>query len=127
MEFVNIHGQPLTLQHQAKPPRAAAAKAAKEAGEQAMLACIKKAQQTAPDFAQKAERAILEHLRAVGRCSGEELTDIAKLKGAIPHDDRSFGAVFRSLSRRGVIRTVGYCARVRGHGTAGGRVWGIAG
>jgi hypothetical protein len=33
--------------------------------------------------------------------------------------------VFGRLSRRGVIRTVGFCMRAKGHGTAGGRIWGL--
>lgn len=95
------------------------------AGEQAMQSCIDHAHRKDPDFSRKAEEAILAHLHAVGQCSGEVLTDIARAHGAVPHDDRSFGAVFQSLARRNRIRTVGFCVRTKGHGTAGGRIWGI--
>jgi hypothetical protein len=95
------------------------------AGAQAMTACVAKAERRDPEFSRKAEEAILAHLRVVGRCSGEELTDIARARGAVPHDDRAFGAVFKSLAHRHAIRAVGYCERKKGHGTAGGRIWGL--
>lgn len=90
-------------------------------------ACAAKAQRSDPEFSAKAEAAILAHLRVVGQASGEVLTDIAIASGARPHDARAFGGVFQSMSRRGLIRTVGFCLRSKGHGTAGGRIWGIAG
>lgn len=95
------------------------------AGESAMTACTSKAERKDPEFSRKAEEAILAHLRIVGKCSGEVLTDVARGHGAVPHDDRAFGSVFQSLARRGRIRTVGFCARTKGHGTAGGRIWGF--
>lgn len=96
------------------------------AGEQAMNACFKKAQGLTPEFKSIAEKAILAHLQVVGQASGEVLTDVAKAKGARPHDDRSFGAIYQSMARRGLIRAVGYCKRTKGHGTGGGNVWGLA-
>lgn len=100
--------------------------AARAAGETAAKACESKARRIDPDFSEKAEAAILAHLRTVGSCSGEVLTDVAMAHGARPHDARAFGSVFQRLSRRGLIRTVGFCMRSKGHGTAGGRVWGLA-
>lgn len=94
-------------------------------GSTAAQACIDKAQRTDPEFSAKAEKAILAHLQAVGQASGEVLTDVAIAHGARPHDQRAFGSVFQSMSRRGLIRTVGFCLRTKGHGTAGGRVWGL--
>lgn len=99
--------------------------AAREVGTQAANACTDKAQRADPDFTEKATNAILAHLRVVGEASGEVLTDVAIAHGARPHDQRAFGGVFAGLSRRGLIRTVGYCMRNKGHGTAGGRVWAI--
>ena len=100
--------------------------AARATGESAAKACESKARRIDPDFSEKAEAAILAHLRTVGQASGEVLTDVAIAHGARPHDARAFGSVFQRLSRRGVIRTVGFCMRSKGHGTAGGRVWGLA-
>ena len=54
---------------------------------------------------------------------GEELVRAAKDAGIVPHDDRAFGAAFQVAIRDGVIRPVGFCARTRGHGTAGGRLY----
>lgn len=97
--------------------------APRAAGEAAGQRCIDKARRTDPFFAEKAEAAILAPLRVVRRASGEELTNIARAHGAVPHDDRAFGPVYGSLSRRGVIRTAAMCMRSKGNGTAGGRVW----
>jgi hypothetical protein len=99
--------------------------AARESGNQAATACLHKAQRLDPTFSEKAASAILAHLQVVKQASGESLTDIAIAHGARPHDQRAFGAVFASLSRKNLIRTVGFCMREKGHGTAGGRIWGI--
>lgn len=99
--------------------------AARAAGEAAALACTAKAERNDPEFSAKAERAILDHLRVVGQASGEVLTDVAMAHGARPNDSRAFGGVFQSMSRRGLIRTVGFCLRSKGHSTAGGRIWSI--
>lgn len=99
--------------------------AARAAGESAANACERKARKVDPEFTEKAEAAILAHLRTVGQASGEVLTDVAIAHGARPHDARAFGSIFQRLSRRGVIRTVGFCMRSKGHGTAGGRIWGL--
>jgi hypothetical protein len=90
-----------------------------------ITACTKKAEEVTPDFAEKAKKIILDHLAIVQKCSGEELVDLAIAKGAIPHDSRAFGGVFQSMSRRGPIRKVAFCERRKGHGTAGGIVWGV--
>ena len=47
----------------------------------------------------------------------------AKVAGIRPRDDRAFGAVFAQAIREGLIAPVGYAPRVKGHGTAGGRVY----
>jgi hypothetical protein len=99
--------------------------AAREAGNEAAAACLDKARRTDPEFVEKAQAAILAHLRAVGSCSGEELVDIAIAKGARPHDQRAFGQVFAGLARKNMIRTVAFCLRRKGRGTAGCRVWAL--
>jgi len=99
--------------------------AAREAGRSASEACTAKAQRSDPAFVKKAQDAILEHLRVVGQASGEVLVDIAIARGARCADARAFGAVFSGLARKNKIRTVGFCLRDKGHGTAGGRVWGL--
>jgi hypothetical protein len=97
------------------------------AGDRGMSLCVARAERSDPLFSERAAAAMLEHLRLVGQCSGEVLTDVARAKGAVPiNGDRAFGAVFKSLARRGVIRCVGYCLRTKGHGTSGGRLWAIA-
>jgi hypothetical protein len=98
---------------------------AREAGESAANACTDKALRADPTFTAKAQEAILAHLRVVGQASGEVLTDVAIAHGARPHDQRAFGSVFSGLSKKHLIRTVGFCMREKGHGTAGGRIWGL--
>lgn len=78
------------------------------------------------DFdAEGARRFIVAHLAWQGQMSGEGLVHAAREHGFRPHDDRAFGPIFAGLVKRGQIRCVGYCARERGHGTAGGRVWAL--
>mgnify|MGYP000013337932 CR=1 FL=1 len=93
-------------------------------GNEAMTACVNKAQRIDPGFIEKAEKAILTHLHIVGEAKGEELTDIAKASGAIPHSDKAFGAVFKGLAFRHLIQKTGYAPRARGHG-APGPVWAV--
>ena len=99
----------------------------RSAGQVGMAISLEAATRRDPDFAAKASEAILRHLSACPglQASGEDLVDVARAHGAVPHDDRAFGAVFQSLSRRGLIRTVGFCLRKKGHMGAGGRVWGL--
>ena len=97
----------------------------REAGRTASEACTAKALRSDPAFTEKAAAAILAHLRVVGQASGEVLTDVAMAHGARPHDARAFGSVFSGLARKNQIRTVGFCMRDKGHGTAGGRIWGL--
>lgn len=100
---------------------------ARAAGQHGMAVSLEAAEKRDPLFASKAERAILAHLAACPglQCNGEDLVDIAKAHGAVPHDDRAFGAVFQSLARRGLIRCIGYGIRRKGRGTAGARIWGL--
>jgi hypothetical protein len=99
---------------------------AREAGEQAAAHCLALAKRSDPEFVAKATAAILAHLRVMGQASGEALVDVAIAHGARCHDQRAFGAVFATLSRKGLIRTVGFCMRAKGHATAGGRIWMLA-
>jgi len=99
--------------------------ASREAGRAASEACTAKALRSDPTFVQKAQEAILAHLRVVGQASGESLVDIAIASGARCQDARAFGAVFSGLARKNKIRTVGFCLRSKGHGTSGGRLWGL--
>lgn len=92
-----------------------------------MAISLERAERSDPEFRQRAEAAILRHLSACPglQCSGEDLVDIARAHGAVPHSDKAFGAVFQGLARRGLIRTVGFGLRRKGNGTAGARIWGL--
>lgn len=54
----------------------------------------------------------------------ETVTLAAKAAGIKPiNDDRAFGPVYARAIRENRIRVAGFCARVRGNGTAGGRLY----
>lgn len=99
---------------------------AKEAGREAAMHSLDKAQRANPEFTDRARKAILKHLEQ-GPCSGEVLTDICKAQGIRPvKDDRAFGGVFMSLAneKNPQIRCIrSDLPRARGHGTSGGKLW----
>lgn len=95
------------------------------AGEAGMAQSLGAATRRDPEFANRAEEAILHHLRVVGQCSGEVLTDIARARGAIAPDDRAFGAVYRRLLRARRIVVVGFTARSKGHGSQGAKLYAL--
>lgn len=85
-----------------------------------------RANENAPGFSERA----IEHVRQAMLASpagttmrGEDLVNGAKLAGIRPPDDRAFGPVFAKAIREGLIEPVGFAPRVKGHGTAGGRVY----
>lgn len=59
-----------------------------------------------------------------GSIPGEQVTMAAQQAGiGADRDARAFGAIYAKAIRAGAIRIVGYCARVRGHGTSGGKLY----
>ena len=99
---------------------------AREAGEQAAALCLDRARRADPEFPEKAADAILRHLKAVIRASGEDLVDIAIAHGARPRDMRAFGGIFQRLVREHSIRCIrSDLPRRRGHGCSGCRLYEI--
>lgn len=100
--------------------------AAQIEGQQGMALSLERAERHQPDFASTAKAAILSHLEAVGQASGEDLVDVAIAHGAVPPDARAFGGIFQSLSRaKQIVCLRSDLPRKRGHGTSGGKLWGI--
>lgn len=97
--------------------------AARAVGEDLGELCASKAERVTGFDREGARKFILGELVRHGQMTGEALTDSAKAAGYRPHDDRAFGAVFGALVKRGLIRTIGYATRVKGHGTGGARIW----
>lgn len=85
-----------------------------------------RAEREQPGFQQRAQAFVLQYLAARGAASSEDITDACKAAGILPSEDRAFGSVYQSLNRRGQIAFAGFCARKKGHGTAGGRLWRLA-
>lgn len=84
------------------------------------------AERDLPGFSERAGAFVLAYLAEHGISSSELLTDACQLAGIRAADGRAFGSVYRTLARRGLIEFAGYCARAKGHGTAGGRLWMLA-
>ena len=103
-------------------PHAQRAATARKLGTDAANAAEFKAEQTDPDFGARALEFIRMFVAAQpGPVAGEDITLAARQAGIRPLDDRAFGAVYAKATRLGYIKVAGYCPRVRGHGTAGGR------
>lgn len=96
---------------------------AREEGERLSELCVDKAERVAEFDRKRCADFIAGWLMRHGPLPGEVCTDAAKAHGFHPHDDRAFGAVYQSLVRANRIRFAGFCARTKGHGTAGGRIW----
>lgn len=97
----------------------------RELGERAGVACAEKAELVKGFDLVGARARALELLARHGQMSGEDLVEALKREGFRGHDDRCFGPVFSVLAKHSKIRCVGFCARRRGHGTAGGRIWSL--
>jgi hypothetical protein len=100
-------------------------KAARAAGERGAALCAEKAARVSDFDVAGAARFVLGYLARHGATPGEQIVDAAIAHGHRVHDARAFGSVFRMLSVRKQIRTIGWCERVKGHATAGGRVWAL--
>jgi hypothetical protein len=70
-------------------------------------------------------RAFVRSMPAGSAIPGEELTRAMKAAGILPpKDDRAFGPVFRKAENTlHILRIVGSVPRVRGHGSAGGKLY----
>lgn len=96
---------------------------ARTRGELAAERCARKAARVANFDHEGAAKFVHSFLVRHGQQAGERLVNMAKEHGFRPHDDRAFGPVFMQLSRKNLIVSVGYCDRIKGNGTAGGRIW----
>lgn len=105
----------------------ARAHTARKLGTEAADRARGKADEVCPGFSERAYNFIAEFARAHETFSGENCTFAMKASGIRPHDDRATGAIYAKAIRKGVIRVVGYVPRVRGHGTAGGRLYAAGG
>lgn len=109
------------------PPHAQRAATARRLGEEQMQLALDAATSTDPSFGARAYTFIVAYVREqsarLGSVPGEQVTLAARAAGIRPADDRAFGAIYAKAVRRGEIKVVGYCARVRGHGTSGGKLY----
>lgn len=96
---------------------------ARKLGTEAGMRCLDKAAANDPEFKTRALDFIVAHVREKGRVAGEDVTLAAVNAGIKPHDLRAFGSIYATALRRKLIRVVAYVPRVRGHGSAGGKVY----
>lgn len=101
-------------------------RSARKLGAEAAQKAADRADSEGPGFSERA----LEHIRQTmsraapdERIRGEDIVNLAKVAGIRPPDDRAFGSIFAKAIRDGIIKPVGFAPRVKGHGTAGGRVY----
>lgn len=97
--------------------------AARQIGAERANRCRSKADEVCPGFGERALNFISEYARTNARFSGENCTYAMKAAGIRAHDDRATGSVYAKAIRLGLIHVVGYVPRVRGNGTAGGRLY----
>ncbi|MDR2333717.1 MAG: hypothetical protein LBE61_09555 [Burkholderiaceae bacterium] len=102
-------------------------KMARKLGAEAAQRAEDKANNDVSGFSERALAHIHAEMLAAGRGArvrGEDLVNSAKFAGIRPVDDRAFGSVFARAIKQGLIEPVGFAPRTKGHGTAGGRVYG---
>lgn len=103
--------------------RAKKIKVARKLGGEAGDRAADKAERHDPAFRARALDFIVNYIRQQGETTGESATLAAVLAGIRPPDQRAFGPVYQEAIRKGLIRVVGYVPRVRGHGSAGGKLY----
>ena len=97
---------------------------ARNLGAQASLFALERTEQDDPSFGARAYEFIVSYIREHGPVPGEAVTLAARCAGIKPaKDDRAFGAVYAKALRDGAIKVVDSTNRVRGHGSAGGKVY----
>ena len=98
---------------------------ARQQGDAGILRAQVRAENAAPDFTRRACAYALTLIATRGPMSGEDIVDACRAAGYCPPDDRAFGAVFKLALREGA-RVVGLASRRKGHGSSGGKVYGVA-
>lgn len=106
------------------PPLAQRAATARRLGAEAGKNCFELAETKDKSFGKRAYEFIVDYItKQPEPVPGESVTLACRRAGIAPHDDRAFGPVYAKAIKNGDIRVVGSCQRVRGHGTAGGRLY----
>lgn len=110
------------------PPYAQRVRTARALGEDRMQRGLDVANAVDKTFSERAYTFFVSYINdqfpVVGGVPGETVTLAAKQAGIVAPDDRAFGAIFAKALRLRAIKIVGECRRVRGHGTAGGHLYG---
>ncbi|MNX95386.1 hypothetical protein D3C86_1276580 [compost metagenome] len=96
---------------------------ARAAGLAAGQRSVERAEDECPGFGEQALTFIVDHIRQKGRVSGESVTLSAVKAGIRPPDQRAFGPIYAKALRHGLIHVVGYVPRIRGNGSAGGKLY----
>jgi hypothetical protein len=100
---------------------------ARKLGDEAGQRCATKADEVCPGFGAKAFDFICAYADEHAQFAGEDCTLAMKQAGIQAHDDRATGSAYAKALRENRIRVVGYVPRVRGHGSAGGKLYAKAG
>lgn len=97
---------------------------ARKLGDEAAQAALDGAETVDASFGTRAYAFIVSYIREHGPVAGEAVTLAARCAGIKPaKDDRAFGAIYAKALRNQEIKVVDTTHRVRGHGSAGGKVY----
>lgn len=98
----------------------------REIGQAAADSCLRNAEEIADFDSAGAAKFIHGWVIRNGPTSGEDLVDAAMQHGYRGHDMRCFGGVFVSLVSKGKLMVLrSDLPRKRGHGTSGGKLYGL--
>ena len=97
---------------------------ARKLGEQAGLFALEHTEAGDSTFGARAYEFIVSYVREHGPIPGEAVTLAARCAGITPaNDDRAFGPIYQRALASNDIKVVDSTHRVRGHGSAGGKVY----
>lgn len=99
----------------------------RQRGDEMAQLATERAERDSAGFTFLARDFVIRYLTAHGASPGEEIVAAGPANGVHCADARAWGSVFCSLSRRGQIVCIrSDLPRQRGHGTSGGKLWGLA-
>jgi len=99
--------------------------APREVGQQQAEKCTAKAEDGNPGFTLRARAFVIEYLTEHGPSAGEDIVEAGTAAGIKSHDGRAWGSVFARLSGKQIRCLRSDLPRKKGHGTSGGKQWGL--
>lgn len=98
---------------------------ARACGDAAAQACLAKAEGRNPGFTLLACAFVLTYLTKNGPSPGEDIVAAGAAAGITSHDARAWGSIFGRMSNKQIRCIRSDLPRKHGHGTSGGKLWGL--